>query len=292
MKAVAISGLLAIACSCAFARAPKYKKPDVTIPQNWQTPAPWQMSNPADQIPKGAWWKIFGDGELNQYEDRAMASNQTVQAALARLSEARASARVTASGLYPELDAAPSAGRQRVSGNRPSLGSTTPLRPDTENTFTIPFTLNYEVDLFGRVRRSVEAANATLQATAADLENMRLLVSSELAADYFDLRETDAEMAVVQKAIDFKGRGWIWSRNATRAAPCQASMLHSSRLYSTPLSHNFISYSNSALKTSTRSRFCKGYQRPISRPQFALSPPSLPQFPLAYLPNCSSAGRT
>ena len=207
MKAVAISGLLAIACSCAFARAPKYKKPDVTIPQNWQTPAPWQMSNPADQIPKGAWWKIFGDGELNQYEDRAMASNQTVQAALARLSEARASARVTASGLYPELDAAPSAGRQRVSGNRPSLGSTTPLHPDTENTFTIPFTLNYEVDLFGRVRRSVEAANATLQATAADLENMRLLVSSELAADYFDLRETDAEMAVVQKAIDFEGKG-------------------------------------------------------------------------------------
>jgi len=207
MRSPAIAGLLAIACSCAFARAPKYKKPDVTIPQNWQTPAPWQTSNPVDQIPKGAWWKIYGDNELNQYEDRAMARNQSLQAALARLSEARSSARVTASGLYPELDATPSASRQRVSGNRPLLGSTTPLRPDTENTFTIPFTLNYEVDLFGRVRRSVEAANATLQASAADLENMRLLISSELAADYFQLREIDAEMDVVQKAIDFEQKG-------------------------------------------------------------------------------------
>src|SRR5579872_299012 len=211
MKPAVIVGSLlvfvVVSGTCAFGRAPKYKKPDVTIPANWQTPAPWQISNPTDHIPKGAWWKVFLDDELNQYEERAMTSNQTLQAALARLSEARASARVTASGLYPELDAAPSAGRQRISGNRPLLGSTTPLRPDTENTFTIPFTLNYEVDLFGRVRRSVEAANETLQATAADLENMRLLVSSELAADYFQLRETDAEIAVVQKAIDFEKKG-------------------------------------------------------------------------------------
>ncbi len=211
MKPAVIVGSLlvfvVVSGTCAFGRAPKYKKPDVTIPANWQTPAPWQISNPTDHIPKGAWWKFFLDDELNQYEERAMTSNQTLQAALARLSEARASARVTASGLYPELDAAPSAGRQRISGNRPLLGSTTPLRPDTENTFTIPFTLNYEVDLFGRVRRSVEAANETLQATAADLENMRLLVSSELAADYFQLRETDAEIAVVQKAIDFEKKG-------------------------------------------------------------------------------------
>ncbi len=211
MKPAVIVGSLlvfvVVSGTCAFGRAPKYKKPDVTIPANWQTPAPWQISNPTDHIRKGAWWKVFLDDELNQYEERAMTSNQTLQAALARLSEARASARVTASGLYPELDAAPSAGRQRISGNRPLLGSTTPLRPDTENTFTIPFTLNYEVDLFGRVRRSVEAANETLQATAADLENMRLLVSSELAADYFQLRETDAEIAVVQKAIDFEKKG-------------------------------------------------------------------------------------
>jgi NodT family efflux transporter outer membrane factor (OMF) lipoprotein len=109
--------------------------------------------------------------------------------------------------LYPELDAAASASRQRVSGNRPTLGSTFVLRPDTENSFAIPFTLNYEVDLFGRIRRSVEAANENLQASAADLENVRLLVSSDLAADYFSLRELDTEVAVVQRAIDIQQRG-------------------------------------------------------------------------------------
>src|SRR5207248_1116555 len=148
-----------------------------------------------------------GDAELNQYEQRAMANNQTLRAAIARLDEARATARVTASGLYPELDAAARAIRDRVSGNRPTNGAVIHAMPVTQNEFSIPFTLNYEVDLFGRVRHNLEAANADLQASAADLENVRLLVSSELAADYFQLRELDSEIAVVQKAIEFQQQG-------------------------------------------------------------------------------------
>jgi NodT family efflux transporter outer membrane factor (OMF) lipoprotein len=191
----------------ASAAGPKYKKPDVSIPQNWQSPVPWQPANPLDSLPKNAWWKLFGDSELDQYEDRAMGNNQTLKAATARLAQARAFARVTASGLYPELDAGVSGQRQRLSANRPTNGA--PIVPAvvTQNTFTIPFTLNYEIDLFGRVRRSVEAANASLQASTADLENVRLLVTSELAADYFQLRELDAEMAVVQKSITFQQQG-------------------------------------------------------------------------------------
>lgn len=191
----------------AFAKGPKYQKPSVTTPQNWQTPAPWQEALPLDSLPKGMWWAFFGDAELNQYEQRAMASNQTLQAAVARLSEARASARVTAAGLYPELDAGARAIRERLSGNRPVNGALVQPVPVTQNEFTIPFTLNYEIDLFGRVRHSVEAANAQLQASAADLENVRLLVSSELAADYFQLRELDSEIAVVQKAIAYQQQG-------------------------------------------------------------------------------------
>jgi multidrug efflux system outer membrane protein len=198
---------LLLASVAAHAGQPKYKKPDVVIPANWQTPAPWHEASPVDAIPKGTWWTLFGDAELNQYEERAMANNQSLKAAVSRLAEARASARVTASGLYPELDVNPSVSRQRISGNRPTLGSTVPIRPDTENTFTIPFTLNYEIDLFGRIRRSVEAANENLQASAADLENIRLMISSELAADYFSLRELDAEVAVIQKAIDIQQKG-------------------------------------------------------------------------------------
>jgi outer membrane protein, multidrug efflux system len=196
--------LLLVICAPAFAKGPKYQKPSVTTPQNWQTPSPWQEALPLDSLPKGAWWAFFGDGELNQYEQRAMASNQTLQAAIARLSEARASARVTAAGLYPELDAGARAVRERLSGNRPVNGALVRPTPVTQNEFTIPFTLNYEIDLFGRVRHSLEAANAQLQASAADLENVRLLVSSELAADYFQLRELDSEIAVVQKAITYQ----------------------------------------------------------------------------------------
>ncbi|PYV79704.1 MAG: hypothetical protein DMG96_03115, partial [Acidobacteria bacterium] len=89
----------------AFAADPKYKKPDVATPQTWQSPVPWQTANPMDSLPKNAWWKIFGDSELDQYEERAMANNQSLRAATARLAEARAFARVTSSGLFPELDA-------------------------------------------------------------------------------------------------------------------------------------------------------------------------------------------
>jgi len=191
----------------AFAGGPKYKKPDVETPQNWQSRVPWQPATPLDALPKDTWWKLFNDSELNEYEERAMASNQTLKAAAARLTQARAFARVTASGLYPELDAGANAQRQRLSANRPTNGASIVPTAVTQNVFTIPFTLNYELDLFGRVRNSLEAANASLQASAADLENVRLLISSELAADYFQLRELDAELGVVQKAIDFEKEG-------------------------------------------------------------------------------------
>lgn len=200
--------LLALLCSVAAAAdAPKYKKPDTTVPQNWQSPFPWHEASPLDSLPKSAWWTVFGDAELNRYEEQAMANNQTLKAATARLVQARAFARVTASGLYPELDAGASAYRARLSANRPTNGATIAPTAVTQNTFSIPFTLNYEVDLFGRVRRSLEASNASLQASAADLENVRLLVSAELAADYFQLRELDAEIAVVQKSITFQQEG-------------------------------------------------------------------------------------
>src|SRR5437016_1646224 len=88
---------LLLTCISAFAKGPKYRKPDLTTPRNWQTPAPWQQALPLDSLPKGAWWAFFGDAELNQYEQRAMANNQTLRAAIARLDEARATARVTAS---------------------------------------------------------------------------------------------------------------------------------------------------------------------------------------------------
>jgi outer membrane protein, multidrug efflux system len=196
-----------LASTLASAGGPEYQKPDVSVPQNWQAPAPWRDATPGDSIPKGAWWTLFNDPELNQYEERAMANNQTLKAAVARLSQARSFAQITSSDLYPQLNGGVSVARQRLSGNRPTVGAIVSPHPDTESTFQIPFNLNYEIDLFGRVRNNVIAANAVYQASAADLENVRLMVSAEVAGDFFQLRELDAEMAVVRKGIEFEQAG-------------------------------------------------------------------------------------
>lgn len=207
MKARACFAAVFLSTALAVADGPKYNQPAVEVPKNWQSPVPWGPANPVDSLPRNAWWKLFGDDELDAYEQQAMANNQSLRAAAARLAEARAFARVTASGLYPELDLGILAERQRLSRNRPTNGAAIAPAAVTQNLFTLPFTLNYEVDLFGRVRRSLEAANASLQASAADLENIRLLVSSELAADYFQMRELDSEIAVVEKAVAVEQQG-------------------------------------------------------------------------------------
>jgi len=215
-----LSSLVIFAAAAAFAGEPKYQKPEVVIPQNWQAPAPWREAAPKDSLAKGTWWTLFGDSELNDYEQRALANNQSLKAAVARLAEARSFARMATANYYPQVSVNPSAERQRLSGNRPLLGGSSSTAPVTQSIFQIPFDLNYEIDLFGRVRRSVEAANATYQASAADLENVRLTITSEVAADFFQLRELDAEMAVVRKAIDYEQKGLqvVENRHAGGAA--------------------------------------------------------------------------
>jgi NodT family efflux transporter outer membrane factor (OMF) lipoprotein len=165
------------------------------------------MAVPSDTLPKGVWWTIFKDNQLDDYEQQLLNANQSLAAAKDRLDRARALARVASAAYFPQLAADPSGQRARISGNRPLLSATPPLRPDTEYDFTIPFTLNYELDLFGRVRRNMEAANASLQSTAADLVNVQLVLAAELAADYFSLRELDAETGVVQELVSIEQKG-------------------------------------------------------------------------------------
>jgi multidrug efflux system outer membrane protein len=203
-----IIGALLLAAATASASDSKHdKKPGVSVPAAWQTQAPFHIADPKDAFPKGQWWTIFGDAELNQYEERALTANQSLQAAIARLSEARAAAQITQAGLFPEVDASPSIARQRVSGNRPNLPATLAGTPITQNVYTIPFNLNYELDLFGSVRNNVRSSEALLQATAADTQNAQLIVSSDLAADYFQMRSLDAEIADVQEAINYEQKG-------------------------------------------------------------------------------------
>jgi NodT family efflux transporter outer membrane factor (OMF) lipoprotein len=105
------------------------------------------------------------------------------------------------------LSTDPSGQRQRLGANRPLSGSTIPLTDVTQNVFTVPFSISYELDLFGSVRRGLEAANASLQETAANLENTRLVLTAELAADYFNLRESDREAGVVRQSVEIQQKG-------------------------------------------------------------------------------------
>jgi outer membrane protein, multidrug efflux system len=186
---------------------PKYQRPPVQAPPTWKTEGPWREAVPKDAIPKGVWWEIFHDEELNHYEQQLLAANQSLVAARNRLDQARSLARVASAGLFPTVSADPNASRNRYSGNRPE--STVPTSALTQGLYQIPFALNYEFDLFGRARKTLQAANANLQGTAADLQNVQLVLTAELAADYFSLRELDAETQVVQESVKIQQEGLV-----------------------------------------------------------------------------------
>ena len=199
------AGLVASALLAGCAVGPNYKRPPAPAPEAYKKQPPWRPAAPSDTIPKGVWWEIFNDAELNAYEQQLLAANQSLLAAKDRLEEARSLARVTSAGFFPQASVDPNASRNRYSGHRPEV--LTLGNPLTQSTYEIPFFLNYEPDLFGKVRRSMQASNATLQATAADMYNVILVLTAELAADYFSLRELDAELQVVQESVNIQQKG-------------------------------------------------------------------------------------
>ena len=212
LAAAGIGMLLVLSTACTV--GPRYSRPaaPAPAPDAWKTQPPWQEAAPKDAIPKGAWWEVFHDSTLDGYEQQLLQANQSLVAARDRLNQARSLARVATAGYFPQLSADPSAQRLRGSGNRPlngfaTTGSRQGVAPYTENIYEIPFSLSYEVDLFGRVRRNLEASNASLQSTAADLGNVQLVLTAELAADYFNLRELDAEYQVVQESVVYERKG-------------------------------------------------------------------------------------
>ena len=200
---VLAAGIFGVGCSVG----PNYKRPSAPSATKWDVAEPWRESAPKDSIPKGQWWTVFRDDDLNSLETQALTANQTLKVSIARLEQARAVAAIQVATLFPTLSTSPSVERQRLSGNRATNGVPITLRPITQNTYAVPFTVNYEVDLFGRRRRSIEAAEASYQANAADVENVRLLVTAQLAGDYFNLRELDSELQILTRTVEALRRG-------------------------------------------------------------------------------------
>ena len=185
---------------------PNYKRPTAPVPANWDVTPPWREADPKDAVPKTTWWTLFQNDELNQLETELLASNQTLAASVATLNQARAAAQIQNATLFPTVGTSPSFGGERYSANRPT-GSNIPLSNVTQGNFAIPFTVSYEVDLVGKRRRTIEAAQAAYQANAADLENVRLILTAELAADYFTLRQLDTEIAILNRTVQALQKG-------------------------------------------------------------------------------------
>ena len=184
-----------------FNVGPDYKAPTNTTPDKYKAEdlGSWKEGRPLDQVPKGTWWEIFGDPTLSDLEKQATLENQNLKAAVARVSQARATARVARGELMPTLNFDPSWTRQRYSPNQvPSFGNI------TANTFSVPLDFSYEVDLWGRVRRGFESARADAQASLADYYNVLLTLQSDLAQNYFGLRALDAEIAIVTSTVDLR----------------------------------------------------------------------------------------
>ena len=181
---------------------PNYHRADAPVAAHWDVAEPWRESAPKDALGKGEWWSVFHDDDLNALEKDTLQENQTLKVSVARLEQSRALASIQISTLFPQAGTAPSVERQRLAANRPPNGAISPTSAVSQNIYILPFTVSYEVDLFGKRRRSIEAAQANYQASAADLENVRLLVTSQLAGDYFSLRQLDTQIGLLTRTVD------------------------------------------------------------------------------------------
>jgi NodT family efflux transporter outer membrane factor (OMF) lipoprotein len=192
--------LLMVALSaCSF--TPRYDHPPAAVPpeDSYQEAGEWKVAQPRDAESCGDWWLIFQDPELDALEAKVGAANQNLQAAVARLQQARAQTRIQRAALFPTLNLASSATRSRTSVNSPRFP---PGYEPVLGNFDLEADLAYEFDVWGRVRNSVSSAKASQQASAADLATLDLSLHAELATDYFALRGADAQQQLLDKTVE------------------------------------------------------------------------------------------
>ena len=184
---------------------PNYKKPDVEVPSGYKELEGWKIAEPKDAAPKGKWWDIFNDPILTGLAEQVSVSNQDLKAAEARYRAARAQVSIARSALFPSLGVSASAERvKRADAPSATAGAVT-------------LDASWEIDVWGRIRRTVEAAEAGQQASAADLEAARLLLQAEVATNYFQLRVTDAAKELLDDAVKNYERNYQLTQNRYNA---------------------------------------------------------------------------
>ena len=183
---------------------PDYVRPSVESPPAYRE-APdsgsWKVGEPADSSKRGEWWTLFGDPDLDRLEQFALARNQDLRAAAARVEEAAAAAGLAQSAAWPQLAANPSVVRGRTSDT-----TTNPFPNKLSTDFSAPLLMSWELDIFGRVRRLSEASRADAEASAATFESVRLSLTANVAATYFSLRGADREAEIVSRTVGLRRR--------------------------------------------------------------------------------------
>jgi NodT family efflux transporter outer membrane factor (OMF) lipoprotein len=196
LAGVGLASVLSIA-GCAV--GPKYNRPAVEVPPAYKEVGDWKPAQPNEQNLGGAWWQIFQDQQLNALEDQINVSNQNLKAAEAQYTQARAVLRYYRADYYPSINAGAAATRNRISNNRPPGHLST--NGDTYNDYQIPVQLSYELDVWGRVRKTVESQRGQAQASAADLATINLSLHAQLAMFYFQARSLDAQEQLLNSTV-------------------------------------------------------------------------------------------
>jgi NodT family efflux transporter outer membrane factor (OMF) lipoprotein len=199
---------------------PNYVRPPADVPVSYKELGDWKPVQPSDQVTKGNWWEVYEDPQLNALEVQIDVSNFNLRAEQERFEQARAAIRISKSNYYPTITGGASASQNHASSNAP-LFRTGASRSDFSD-YTIPIDASWEPDLWGRVRRTVEASRSEAQATAADVANVSLSLHAELALDYFQLRGLDAQEDLLQSTIVAFERALALTQNRYKAGLASA----------------------------------------------------------------------
>lgn len=193
---------------------PDYSRPSAPVPPAYSGDTnEWKVAEPSAHLPRGNWWEIFGDTNLDRLESQAADANQDLKASMAIFEQARAFVDVSRAGFYPNISASPEFTRLRNSHSILPNGDTPLGTPATYNVFSVPLDASYEVDVWGRVRRTVESARANAQASRDDVETVRLSIQAEVASDYFTLHALDAEVSLLRSSVEVFKKSLDLTRN-------------------------------------------------------------------------------
>jgi len=196
---------------------PNYERPSAPMSPAFKESEGWKVAEPRDDVPRGEWWQVFADPDLDALIRQVEISNQTIQAAEARVREAQAATQAARSALFPVVTGNFAAARSSRSGGGGGGGTNTSGSTFSANSFNAALNLNWEVDLWGRVRRGIEASEATAQASAGDLAGARLSAQALLAQDYMLLRVQDAQIRLLEDTVAAYERALQLTRNQYNA---------------------------------------------------------------------------